>query len=460
MQFNISFDQALNSLPAGFVAAINYVTSYFDHLFTDPITINIDVGYGEVDGQTLSSGALGENIANLNSFSYAQVRSALATDSRSADDTSAVASLPSSDPIGGTHAYWLSVAEQRALGLYPATDSTVDGYVGFSNTYPFDYNRNDGISAGSYDFIGTVEHEISEVMGRVVLAGEHIIPHQPGYEPLDLFDYSSAGIRRLVGTNAGYFSIDGGVTNLDNFNTDPNGDFGDWAASAGNDAGLAFSSSGVLNNFSGIDVRAMDVLGYNRATATVRDFNDDGISDLLWVNSSTGLVTEWDMNSGQVLSSGSLGGDSNWSVIGTGDFNGDGMSDLLWRNSSGNVVLWEMNDRTTIGGGFIGGDLSWSIIGTGDFNGDGRTDILWRNNSNGNVVEWDMNGTTAISAGYVGGDLINSIAGTGDYNGDGMTDILWRNSNTGAVTEWDMNDRTTIATHALGGDLNMRPLAV
>jgi len=236
MQINVTFDQAIGSLPAGFVAAIDYVVEYFDHLFTDAITINIDVGYGEVNGQALGSGALGESITFLNSYNYSTLRGALAGDAKSADDATAVTSLPGSDPIGGTHTYWVSTAEQKALGLLAANSAAIDGYVGFSSTLPFDYNRNDGISAGLYDFIGTVEHEISEVLGRVVLAGENIVAGQAGYEPLDLFDYSSPGTRRLVGTTAGYFSIDGGTTNLDNFNTNPGGDFGDWAASAGNDS--------------------------------------------------------------------------------------------------------------------------------------------------------------------------------------------------------------------------------
>ncbi len=32
-----------------------------------------------------------------------------------------------------------------------------------------------------------------------------------------------------------------------------------------------------------------------------------------------------------------------WSIQLTGDFNGDGMSDILWQDTSGNVAIWEMN---------------------------------------------------------------------------------------------------------------------
>ena len=52
----------VGSLPAGFVSAVNYVVNYFDQLFTNPVTVNIAVGYGEIDGYTLASNALGESL--------------------------------------------------------------------------------------------------------------------------------------------------------------------------------------------------------------------------------------------------------------------------------------------------------------------------------------------------------------------------------------------------------------
>jgi hypothetical protein len=455
MQIDVTFDQAIGSLPAGFVAAIDYVVEYFDHLFTDAITINIDVGYGEVNGQPLGSGALGESITFLNSYNYSTLRGALAGDAKSADDATAVASLPGSDPISSTHTYWVSTAEQKALGLLAANSAAIDGYVGFSSTLPFDYNRNDGISAGFYDFIGTVEHEFSEVMGRVVLAGATIGSTPNGYEPLDLFDYSSPGTRRLVGTTAGYFSIDGGTTNLDNFNTNSGGDFGDWAASAGNDSALAFSNSGVLNNFSGTDVRAMDVLGYNRAPATSHDFNGDGISDILWRSSSTGAVTENMMNDITTIGSAGVGGDANWSVVGTGDFNGDGMTDVLWRNGpTGSVYEFLMNGSSVIATAGLGGDANWDIVGTGDFNNDGFADVLWRNGPTGSVYVFELNGTTVLGSAGLGGDANWSVIGTGDFNGDGKTDVLWRNNPSGAIYEFQMNGLTVTGTAGLGGDAN------
>src|ERR1700680_2367162 len=116
---------------------------------------------------------------------------------------------------------------------------------------------------------------------------------------MDLFRYPAPGVHRLVGGQSAYFSIDGGQSHLDNFNTNVNGDFGDWASSAGNDSFRAFSNSGVVNAFSQADTREMNVLGYDETpvlTAFIGDFNGDLKSDIVWLNGSTDAPTMWLMN--------------------------------------------------------------------------------------------------------------------------------------------------------------------
>ena len=152
-----------------------------------------------------------------------------------------------------------------ALGLIPDNGTTSDGSVRFSDTFTFDYDRTDGITGGAFDFFGIVAHEFTEVMGRELNAAGNLVAFGPGDHPLDLFKFSAPGVREFVGTNAGYFSIDGGATNLNNFNAFTNGDFGDWAASAGNDSFLAFSPSGVVNFVSLTDLQVMDVIGWQVA---------------------------------------------------------------------------------------------------------------------------------------------------------------------------------------------------
>jgi VCBS repeat-containing protein len=251
---NVTYDTSVNSAPSGFTADVASVVQWFEKTFTNPITINIDVGYGEVDGQSLSSGALGESMYYLNSYSYSQVQNALTG-----------ASLPSTDPTsGGT--FWVSTAEGKATGL--VSGSSVDGYVGFnSSSNIFAYNDSNGVPIGQYDFVGTVAHEISEVLGRETLDGQSLAGTR-AYTPLDLFHYSAPGVIDLSGTQTGYFSTNNGTANLDKFNTNPGGDFGDWAASAGNDAFLAFVPSGVLLPVTSADITEMNTLGWQLASTS------------------------------------------------------------------------------------------------------------------------------------------------------------------------------------------------
>jgi autotransporter passenger strand-loop-strand repeat protein len=288
---DISYDSSVNNAPAAFKAAVADAVAFFESWFTNPITIKIDVGYDEVDGQALGAGSLGESLIFLDSYSYSQITNALLASAMSADQTTAAGTLPSADPAGGN--YWVATAEAKALGLLGAS-SSVDGYVGFSSSAPFTYDPNNRAVPGEYDFIGVVEHEISEVLGRILLVGATIGNTPNSYGPLDLFHYASPGVRDFVGTQAGYFSIDGGTTNLDNFNTNPNGDFGDWAATAENDSFLAFGSPGVENAVSPADLREMNILGYDFAIATVSSgetHSATGIESDLVLSGGTVVVT-------------------------------------------------------------------------------------------------------------------------------------------------------------------------
>lgn len=179
------------------------------------------------------------------------------------------------------------------------------------------------------------------------------------------------------------------------------------------------------------------------------DFNGDGISDVLWRNSTTGDVTDWLANASR---DGGFAGNTNfaynnaslaWHVVGTGDFNGDGRTDILWKSDSGEVTNWLGNAN----GGFNGNianadnhiDSNWQIVATGDFNGDGHSDVLFQSTS-GEVTDW-----LGQSNGSFSGNIANAdnhvdtgwvVAGTADFNGDGRDDILWRNTQTGNVTDW------------------------
>ena len=250
---NVTWDASVASAPAGFEAGVLSAVQYLESQFSDPITINIGVGYGEVNGTALGSGALGQSYYWLDKFSYSQIVGALKADAKTATDASAVASLPST--ANGT--FWATTAQAQALGLMGSAG--VNGYVGFSSTYGFDYNDADGVSG--YDFSGVVLHEITEVMGRSLAVGGSIGGSSPSYYAGDLLHFSAPGVHTF--TSGGYFSADNGVTNMGNYNTG-GGDPGDWSSSVANDSFDATSAANVVNVVSANDLTLMDAIGWDR----------------------------------------------------------------------------------------------------------------------------------------------------------------------------------------------------
>ena len=50
LAFNLSWDASVNNAPAGFMTDVIAAASYLASQFSDPVTLNIRVGYGEVAG--------------------------------------------------------------------------------------------------------------------------------------------------------------------------------------------------------------------------------------------------------------------------------------------------------------------------------------------------------------------------------------------------------------------------
>jgi hypothetical protein len=182
-----------------------------------------------------------------------------------------------------------------------------------------------------------------------------------------------------------------------------------------------------------------------------RDFDGNGTTDWL-LRDGSGNTAIWLTNGTQVPSSSSLGNvPTAWTVIATADFDGDGKGDILWQDTSGDLGIWFMNGATVSSTVIIGNvPLSvWSVVGTADFNGDGKADLLWRDTS-GDIAMWFMNGAQVSSTAMVGNVPTSwSVAGTGDFNGDGKADLLWRDTN-GNVAMWLMNGAQTTSSVGLG----------
>ncbi|MBX9655674.1 NF038122 family metalloprotease [bacterium] len=231
--------------------AIQYAIQQFEAKFADPITITIFFG-----ATNSSGGFLGQsNTSRILGIGYNQIHNAMIADEKTSYDVSAVASLPANSPVGS--GFSIARAEAQALGLDSANDPLSSGLVTFNLSYSYTFDPNNRAVAGKYDFIGVAEHEISEIMGRTSGVGSTNSPY-------DLFRYTAPGVRGLNPTDTNvYLSADAGNTAIKYFNSNSNGDYGDWASGYGPDSFNAFSSPGVVNGLSTADIIALDLLGYD-----------------------------------------------------------------------------------------------------------------------------------------------------------------------------------------------------
>ena len=196
------------------------------------------------------------------------------------------------------------------------------------------------------------------------------------------------------------------------------------------------------------------------STSRLRDFDDDGKSDMIWRDAS-GRVTVWKMNglSFDPAHSGTLGiqRDATAVLATTGDFDGDGKADIVWHfPATGEVRIWTLDGNTVksdIHVGFV--DKSgWVLAGTGDFNGDGKLDLLWLSPTTGAVKIWPMSGTSRLSAKGLPVEVVLepklrpddgwTIAGVGDIDNDGISDIIWWNRRDGRVGHWLITASVTV----------------
>ncbi len=265
MNIVINYDSSVANAPTAFKAAVQAAVNYYDNLITTPITVTIDFGYGEVAGQSMGSGALGESSGNGYFLNYSQVKSALTATATSTADILSVLNMPASDPTNGG-LFWVTDAQAKAFGITnnPNFSDPEDGFVGLTSQYPLNYSPQNTSVAGQYSAVGVLEHEISEVLGRTSGLGSWTYGGQSVYTPLDLFRYTAPGVRDLTPA-AGYFSVDG-QTMLDQYNGASSGaDLGDWGPTVYGDS-YGYGFAGQAGVVTPVDQQVMDVLGYTLST--------------------------------------------------------------------------------------------------------------------------------------------------------------------------------------------------
>jgi hypothetical protein len=290
-----TWDSSVTSSPEAtqIEAAVSAAIQFLEASFTNNVTLNIDVGWGEVDGDTIGKKDAASSETNGDFFTYSQVRQALASHATSADDAAALQALsPTVDPTnGGT--FFITTADEKALGLFSGSSSDTDGWIGLNSTLAWTFDPDNRAVAGDYDAIGAIEHEITEVMGRLGFLGDKSAFDPPvpnDYGIMDLFRYSSPGVRALS-PGLGYFSVDGQtmLTEFNNSKVTP-GDQADWDPNTVYGDSFGSSAPSEQEDVTATDLRVMDVIGYTLASTSttfpglLRDYDVE-------VNGGTGTVS-------------------------------------------------------------------------------------------------------------------------------------------------------------------------
>jgi hypothetical protein len=278
--FDSSITNAANA--AQVQGAISSAITIIESLFTNSGSVGIVF--------TRASGSfLGQSSTVDYSLSYTNYINQLATVShREPTNTilaSAVANLSSGNKPGTGGSVLLTSADARvALGLTGATGcfnsggafvntcgQAYDGVVTLTTSFTLNYGST--AVSGQYSAINTVEHEIDEILGgggqgsvlNQIAAGNTAYNNDVGV--LDLYRYSAPATKSFStsSSTSSYFSVDGGVTNIVNWNQSSGGDLADF--NTNNNIQSAFSSTGGLATFNSAspEFAMLESLGYNGA---------------------------------------------------------------------------------------------------------------------------------------------------------------------------------------------------
>jgi hypothetical protein len=343
----------------GFRAAANF----WERVITTNSTVNLNVGFS-----ALAPGVLGSTGSTTNGFFLEPYVNILQSRSRSNLDRIASAnsqtfktsvdgagagaynfliSGPRADGTGvainplqtvldndgsrNNNSLSVNTSVLKALGLTPTYTGAnlanqIDGSVQFSNTFAFDFDPTNGITAGQFDFVAVAIHEIGHALG--FRSGVDIYDGNTAFTgnlnnftfltQLDLFRYSAASFALgandvQIGGNP-YFSIDGGRTIFQDGFFSTGRRFGDGQqASHFKDADAGAPQLGLLDPtiargqqgiITSLDLAAFDAIGFDIAYDVIAN----GDREFTTLNPFFGAIPEPETWAMMIIGFGFVGG--------------------------------------------------------------------------------------------------------------------------------------------------------
>ena len=212
-----------------------------------------------------------------------------------------------------------------------------------------------------------------------------------------------------VGISPSPASADWRISGVDDFDGDERNDLVLWNSATG--AVEFWLMNGASRVGNAVPIGNAPTLATNWKLSATADFDRDGRPDLVWRNFSSQKIVVWLMNGiarrSALAPSPDQAVDANWEIVAAADADNDGNTDFVWYNpSSGKIVQWLMDGSVQrITGRFTNpsnaGNNNWKVLAAGDYGlgpdgpdatapQPGTKDLVWRNATSGKLVVWHM----------------------------------------------------------------------